>query len=214
MPSKKEWGPWPGKLESDFICEMDVTVDEHFAKLRDTVEKNWGKFDILVHSLAFADRHDLVGNFSQTSRKGFLLAMDVSAYSLVALCQHLQDLMNDNASVMAMSYYGSRKIIKNYDVMGVAKAALEASMMYLADDLGAKQIRVNCISAGPIRTLAASGISGFRHILQTVEDRAPLKRNITTDDVAGMALFLASDLAKNVTGQTLYVDSGLSAMGV
>ena len=211
---KKRVEPLAEEMGADFTCEMDVTVDEHFTRLRDTIEREWGTFDILIHSLAFADRDDLKGSFTQTSRKGFLLAMDVSAYSLLGLCQHLHGLMNEGASVIAMTYHGSRKVIKNYDVMGVAKAALETSMMYLADDLGPRQIRVNCISAGPIKTLAASGIGGFRSILQTVEERAPLRHNITADDVGGMALYLASDLAKNVTGQTLYVDSGLSVMGI
>ena len=211
---EKRVRPLSEQVEADFICEMDVAADEHFIRLRDSVEKKWKTFDILIHSLAFADRNDLKGNFSQTSRKGFLQAMDISAYSLVALCQHLHPLMNENASVIAMTYHGARKVIKNYDVMGVAKAALETSMIYLADDLGPQQIRVNCISAGPIRTLAASGIGGFHDILQTVEERAPLRRNISSDDVADMAFYLASDLAKNVTGQTLYVDSGLSSMGI
>lgn len=211
---KKRVEPLSREVAADFICEMDVTVNEHFAQLHDTVKEKWGSFDILVHSLAFADRNDLKGSFTQTSRQGFLLAMEVSAYSLVGLCQHLHPLMNKDASVMALTYHGSTKVIKNYDVMGVAKAALEASTRYLADDLGPKQIRVNGISAGPVKTLAASGISGFRSILQTVEERAPLRRNITADDVAGMAVYLASNLAKNVTGQILYVDSGLSIMAL
>ena len=206
--------PLSEQVAADFVCEMDVTVDEHFPRLFDKVAEEWGKFDILVHSLAFADRNDLKGSFSQTSRQGFLLAMNVSAYSLVALCQHLHPAMNSGASVMAMTYHGSRVVIKNYDVMGVAKAALETSMMYLADDLGPQGIRVNCISAGPIRTLAASGIGGFHSILQTVEERAPLRRNIASDDVANTAVYLASDMAQNVTGQTLYVDSGFSSMGI
>ena len=211
---KKRVGPLSQEVGADFICEMDVTVDEHFQKLRDVVQEKWATFDILVHSLAFAERSDLKDRFCQTSRKGFLLAMDISAYSLIGLCQHLHELMNEEASVMAMTYHGSTQVIKNYNVMGVAKAALETSMMYLANDLGPKKIRVNCISAGPIKTLASSGISGFRNILQEVEERAPLRRNTTADDVAGTASYLASDLSKNVTGQTLYVDSGFSIMGL
>ena len=168
----------------------------------------------LIHSLAFADRSDLSARFSHTSRQGFLLTLDISAYSLIGLCQHLQDLMSEEGSVIAMTYDGARRVVKNYNLMGVAKAALETSMMYLAEELGSRKIRVNCISAGPIKTLAASGIGGFRSILQTVEEQAPLKRNITPDDVAGMALYLASDLSQNVTGQILHVDSGLSAMGI
>ena len=206
-PLAHEWG-------ADFCCAMDVTVDEHFSSLHDTVKEQWQNFDILVHSLAFADRNDLKGDFIQTSRQGFLLAMEVSAYSLVGLCQCLSPLLNEGGSVMAMTYHGSTKVIKNYDVMGTAKAALEASARYLSCDLGSRHIRVNCISAGPIKTLAASGISGFRSILQTVSEKAPLQRNICAGDVADTALYLASDLAKNVTGQTLYVDSGLSIMGI
>ncbi|MCY4644924.1 MAG: enoyl-ACP reductase [Bacteriovoracales bacterium] len=212
---KKRVVPLAREADADFVCEMDVTRDDHFDSLKKTVEQKWGHFDILVHSLAFADREDLKGSFTQTSRKGFLLAMDISAYSLVGLCQHLHPLMNEEASVIAMTYHGSTKVVKNYDVMGVAKAALETSMMYLADDLGPKGIRVNCISAGPIKTLAASGIGGFRRILETVEERSPLRRNISADDVSSTALFLASyDLSKNITGQTLYVDSGFSTLGI
>ena len=210
---KKRVEPLAKEIGVDFLCEMDVSKEEHFVNLRNAVEEKWGMFDVLVHSLAFADREDLKNNFSQTSREGFLMAMDISAYSLIGLCKHLHQLINPEGSVIAMTYYGSRKVVKNYNVMGVAKAALETSMMYLADDLGRKKIRVNCISSGPIKTLASSGISGLRSMLEAAEEKSLLKRNITTEDVAGMALYLASDLAQNVTGQTLYVDSGLSSVG-
>lgn len=200
------------EIEVDFTCEMDVSDDSHYGKLAAIVEKNWGKFDILVHSIAFADRDDLRGAFSETSRKGFLLACDISAFSLVGLSQALKGLMNENSSIMAMTYYGSTKVLKNYNIMGVAKAALEASSRYLAEDLGQLGIRVNCISAGPIRTLASSGVGSIKDVFKVVEEKAPLHRNVSIEDVGGAAVYLASDLAKNVTGQVLYVDSGMSSM--
>ncbi|MCB9060255.1 MAG: enoyl-ACP reductase [Halobacteriovoraceae bacterium] len=206
--------PLANEVGADFTCEMDVTKDDHYENLYKTVEANWGKFDILVHSLAFADKDDLKRPFSETSRDGFLMACDISAYSLIGLCRALRPLMTENASVIAMTYHGSQQVISNYNVMGVAKAALEASARYLADDLGKAGIRVNCISAGPIKTLAASGISGFRSIMNVVEEKAPLRRNVTQSDVAGAALYLSSSLSNGVTGQILYVDSGLSILGV
>lgn len=211
---QKRVDPLAAEIGADFTCQMDVTVDEHYAQLKDIVEKKWGKFDILIHSLAFADKDDLGGKFSDTSRKGFLMACDISAFSLVGLSHSLKDLMNPGGSIIALTYHGSTKVVMNYNVMGVAKAALECSMRYLADDLGPQGIRVNCISAGPIKTLAASGISGFRDILKTVEEKAPLRKNITTEDVGGTALYLASNLSNGVTGQVLYVDAGLSILGV
>ena len=209
---KKRVEPLGQEIGADFITEMDVTVDQHYQNLKETVEREWGKFDILVHSLAFANREDLKGRFHQTSRQGFALACDISAFSLIGLCHSLKDLFNTNASVMAMTYHGSVKVMDNYNVMGVAKAALESSARYLASDLGQDGIRVNCISAGPIKTLAASGISGLRGILDKVEERAPLKRNVTQEEVGGTAVYLASDLSSGVTGQILYVDSGYSIL--
>lgn len=206
--------PLASQVQADFVAPMDVAIDEHYDQLRETVEKKWGKFDIMVHSLAFANTDDLKGRFSDTSREGFRLACDVSAYSLIGLCRSLKPLMNRDGSVMAMTYHGSQKVMPNYNIMGVAKAALEASMRYLAADLGADGIRVNCISAGPIKTLAAAGISGFRDILKYVEEKAPLKKNISIDDVGGLALFLASPMSSSITGQVLYVDSGYSIMAM
>lgn len=210
---KKRVEPLAEEVGADFTFEMDVTNDDHYEGLESKVKEHWEDFDILVHSIAFADRQDLKGQFVDTSRKGFQLACDVSAFSLVGLSQKLQSMMNNEGSVLAMTYYGSQKVVQNYNVMGVAKAALESSTRYLAEDLGAKGIRVNCISAGPIKTLAASGISGFRTLLSQVEEKAPLKRNVTQEDVGGNAVYLASDLSKGVTGQVLYVDSGLSILG-
>lgn len=205
--------PLSQEIGADFIALMDVSNDEHYPLLKKVVEEKWGKFDILIHSLAFADKEDLSKPFLQTSRKGFLMACDISAYSLVGLCQTLEPLMNDGGSVVAMTYYGSQKVVKNYNVMGVAKAALEASTRYLAYDLGPRKIKVNCISAGPIKTLAASGISGFRSLLSQVEEIAPMKGGVSQDDVAGCAVYLTTSLSGGVTGQVLYVDSGLSILG-
>jgi len=210
---KKRVEPLAAEVGADFICEMDVTIDEHYGMLAKTVTEKWGKFDILVHSLAFADKNDLKGRFLETSREGFKMACDISAFSLIGLCNVLKENFNDDASVMSMTYYGSVKVLKGYNVMGVAKAALEASTRYLADDLGPQNIRVNCISAGPIRTLAASGVPGLKDFLKTIEDKSPLRKNVTQDDVAGTAVYLASRLSHGVTGQVLYVDSGINIIG-
>lgn len=204
--------PLAQDLNADFTCEMDVSNDDHYASLASIVKEKWGEFDILVHSIAFADRDDLRGAFSETSRKGFLLACDISAFSFVGLAHHLAPLMKENGSMMAMTYHGSTKVLKNYNIMGVAKAALEASSRYLADDLGTKGIRVNCISAGPIRTLASSGVGSIKDVFKVVEEKAPLRRNVSIEDVGGAAVYLASDLSKNVTAQVLYVDSGMSSI--
>ncbi len=210
---KKRVEPLAEELGAEFIFEMDVLNDEHYQSLPDKISKHWGEFDILVHSIAFADRADLKDTFVKTSREGFKLACDVSAFSLVGLSHSLYPLMNQGGSIMAMTYYGSQKVVTNYNVMGVAKAALEASTRYLAQDLGSHDIRVNCISAGPIKTLAASGIAGFRGLLSKVEEVAPMKKNVTPENVGGTAAYLASDLSEGVTGQVIYVDSGLSIMG-
>ncbi len=210
---QKRVEPLAEKIGADFTFQMDVANDEDYKKIPEVIKEKWGNFDILVHSIAFADRADLKDSFVKTSREGFKLACDISAFSLVGLSQSLVELMNPGASIMAMSYYGSQKVVTNYNVMGVAKAALEASTRYLANDLGEKDIRVNCISAGPIKTLAASGISGFRDLLGKVEEYAPMKKNVTQSDVGGTAVYLASSLSTGVTGQVIYVDSGLSIMG-
>lgn len=210
---KKRVDPLAQELGADFTFEMDVTNDEHYDSLESKIKEHWSDFDILVHSIAFADRNDLKDSFVKTSREGFKLACDISAFSLVGLSQKLDSLLNDNGSIISMTYYGSQKVIKNYNVMGVAKAALESSTRYLANDLGQRGIRVNSISAGPIKTLAASGISGFRELLAKVEQIAPLKKNVTQENVGSNAVYLASDLSQGVTGQVLYVDSGLSILG-
>lgn len=210
---KKRVEPLSQSIEADFLVEMDVTQEDHYPQLVKTIEEKWGKFDILVHSLAFADREDLKNRFTDTSRAGFSMACDISAFSLIGLCHHLKPLMNQDAKVLAMTYHGSVAVIPGYNVMGVAKAALEASSRYLADDLGPEGIRVNCISAGPIRTLAASGVPGLKKIFATVEEKAPMRKNVTPEDVGGTAVYLASDLSNGVTGQIVYVDSGMSIVG-
>jgi enoyl-[acyl-carrier protein] reductase I len=210
---KKRVEPLAEQLGAEFLFEMDVTKDDHYENMAKVVEDKWGKFDILVHSLAFADKEDLKKPFTETSRDGFKMACDISAFSLIGLCQHLKPLMNEGASVMAMTYHGSQKVLKGYNVMGVAKAALEASARYLADDLGPHGIRVNCISAGPIRTLAASGVPGLRDFLKDVEEKAPMRTNVTQQDVGGTAVYLASSLSNGVTGEVIYVDSGINILG-
>ncbi len=211
---KKRVEPIHEELGSDFMFQCDVASDAAIAESAEIVKEKWGSFDILVHSVAFANRDDLKGRYVDTSRDGFHLAMDISAYSLVALCKAFDPLLSDNGSVMAMTYYGAEKVITNYNIMGVAKAALECSVRYLAMDLGERGIRVNAISAGPLKTLASSGISGFKTILSTIEERAPLRRNIIQEDVGKTGLFLASDLSRAITGEVIYVDSGYNIMGI
>lgn len=193
----------------------DVSKDESIAALHNFVAARTPRLDTLVHSLAFARKEELSGKFFATSRSGFALALDISAYSLVALCRALQPLFAENASVMAMTYLGSVRAVMNYNVMGVAKAALEASVRYLAADLGEMGgVRVNAISAGPIKTASARAVGDFSRVLSEVAAKAPLRRNAIAQDVANTAVFLASDLSAAVTGQVLYVDSGYNILGI
>jgi len=211
---KKRVEPISAELGGEFTFQCDVCDDAQIQAAADLVTEKWGDLDILVHSVAFANREDLVGRFVDTSREGFRLALDVSAYSLTAVCRAFEPLLHEGSSVITMTYHGSTKIIQGYNVMGVAKAALEASVRYLAYDLGPKGIRVNAISAGPVKTLAASAVASLKDIFTHVEATAPLRRNITTSDVGGAAAFLASDLAHAITGEVLYVDSGFSQIGI
>jgi len=207
--------PLAESLGVKIIMPCDVTNDGEIEAVFKAVKDEWGALDMLVHSLAFAKKEELKGDFVNTSRDGFAMALDISAYSLIALAKEAAPLMEvRGGSIMAMTYYGSEKVIENYNVMGVAKAALETSVRYLAADLGHRGVRVNAVSAGPVRTLAAMGISGFRTILDLVEKKSPLRRNITQDDVAGTALYLLSDLSKGVTGETVFVDAGYNIMGM
>jgi enoyl-[acyl-carrier protein] reductase I len=196
------------------ILPCDVTKDEDIADVFQTAEAKFGKLDLLLHSVAFAPKEALEGQFVNTSREAYRIAHDVSAYSLVALSRAAAPLMTDGGSIVAMSYYGAEKVVPHYNVMGVAKASLEASTRYLAYDLGPKKIRVNCISAGPVNTLAARGISGFSEMLKHYEVHSPLKRNVTPEELGATGVFLASNGAAAITGQVLYVDSGYQIMGM
>jgi enoyl-[acyl-carrier protein] reductase I len=196
------------------ILPCDVTKDDEIANVFKTVGEKFGKLNLLLHSVAYAPKDALEGEFVNTSREAFRVAHDVSAYSLVALARAAAPLMTDGGSIVAMSYYGAEKVVPHYNVMGVAKAALEASTRYLAYDLGPKKIRVNCISAGPVNTLAARGISGFQEMLKHYEAHAPLKRNVLPEELGATGAFLASDGAAAITGQVIYVDSGYQIMGM
>jgi enoyl-[acyl-carrier protein] reductase I len=201
-------------IGSTFVEPCDVQSDEQIRAVFERWREREGDLDVLVHALAFAKREDLAGAFVDTSRDGFTLALDVSAYSLVALAREARPLLHRGSSIMTLTYYGAEKVTANYNVMGVAKAALEASVRYLAADLGPDGVRVNAISAGPVRTLAAQGISGFKRMYGTFASMAPLRSNLTIEDVAGTAVWLASDLSTQVTGETVYVDGGFNIMGV
>ena len=196
------------------ILPCDVTKDEEIARVFAEVGQRYGKLHLMLHSVAFAPREALEGNFVDTTREAFRVAHDVSAYSLVALARAAAPLMTEGGSIVAMSYYGAEKVVPHYNVMGVAKASLEASTRYLAYDLGPKKIRVNCISAGPMNTLAARGIAGFTDMLKHYEAHAPLKRNVLPEELGATAAFLASDGAAAITGQVIYVDSGYQIMGM
>jgi enoyl-[acyl-carrier protein] reductase I len=214
MLIEKRVRPLADSLGSSFVEPCDVQNDADIDRVFARWQQEQGSLDILVHALAFAKREELDGRFMDTSRAGFALALDISAYSMVALARGAAPLMKSGGSMMTLSYYGAEKVVANYNVMGVAKAALEASVRYLAADLGPDGIRVNAISAGPIRTLAASGVSGFKSMHSKFPSYAPLRRNVTMDDVGATALYLASDLSAGVTGETIYVDAGFNIIGV
>jgi len=194
-----------------FMC--DVSKDEEIDRLFAHIKERHGKLDVLVHSVAFAPPDDLKGEFVNTSREGFRVAMDVSVYSLVAVSRAAAPLMTDGGSIMTMTYFGAEKVVPHYNVMAVAKAALECAVRYLASDLGPKKIRVNAISAGPIQTLAARGISGLRDMLKGHAERSPLRRNVQVKEVGDTGVFLASDASSGITGETIYVDCGYNIMG-
>ena len=196
------------------IMPCDVTKDEDIARVFAEVGQKFGKLHLLLHSVAYAPKAALEGHFVNTDREAFRIAHDVSAYSLIALSRTAAPLMTDGGSIVAMSYYGAEKVVPHYNVMGVAKAALECSTRYLAYDLGPKKIRVNCISAGPVNTLAARGIAGFNEMLKHYEAHAPLKRNLIPEELGATGLFLASDGAAAITGQVIYVDCGYQIMGM
>ncbi len=197
-----------------FVEQCDVASDEEIQAVAEKAASAFGGVDILVHSIGFANREELVGPYYNTSRAGFHLAMDISVYSFTALAKAFQPLLRPGASLLTLTYYGSEKVAPHYNVMGVAKAALEASMRYLAYDFGPQGIRVNAISAGPIRTLAAAGVSGFKNMYRRFADFAPLHQNVSIDDVGNAAVFLCSDLSARTTGQVVFVDSGYNIIGI
>lgn len=201
-------------LNPDLFLPLNVQNDEQVTAAFDSVKDKWGRVDILIHCLAFANRDDLTGNFANTSRAGFQTALDISAFSLVQLANAAKPLMTEGGSIVTLTYLGGVKVVPNYNVMGIAKAALEMNVRYLAADLGPANIRVNGISAGPIRTLASSAVGGILDMIHHVEATAPLRRTVTQKEVGNAAAFLCSDLASGITGQILYVDSGYEIMGM
>ncbi len=201
-------------LSPSLFLPCNVQDDEQVKSTFDTIKEKWGSVDILIHCLAFAKKDDLTGGFSQTSREGFNLALEISAYSLTLLAGAAKPLMSEGGSILTLTYLGGVRAIPNYNVMGVAKAALESSVRYLAAELGEQNIRVNAISAGPIRTLASSAVGGILDMIHHVEEVAPLKRTVTQLEVGNAAAFLCSDLASGITGQILYVDAGYEIMGM
>ena len=211
---KKRVFPLAESIGSTFVEECDVTKDADIASVAQKAKSAFGGIDILVHAIAFANRAELGGPYYSTTRAGFQLAMDISVYSFTALAQAFQPILRPGGSLMTMTYYGSQKAVPSYNVMGVAKAALEASVRYLARDFGPQKIRVNAISAGPIRTLAAAGVTGFKGLYGRFAEVAPLRENVTIEDVGNAALFLASDLSARITGDVLYVDSGFNIIGI
>jgi enoyl-[acyl-carrier protein] reductase I len=206
--------PLADSLGVSFVEPCDVQSDEDIRRVMQAWGDQHGQIDILVHALAFARREDLDGRYVDTSREGFAVALDVSAFSLVALAREAMPYLRRGSSIMTLSYYGAEKVVHHYNVMGVAKAALEASVRYLAADLGPEGIRVNAISAGPIRTLSASGIAGFRKLYGPFNELAPLRAHVTIEDVGRTALYLGSDLSSAVTGEVIYVDGGFNIIGV
>jgi enoyl-[acyl-carrier protein] reductase I len=203
-----------GELGSGPVIECDVSSDDSLKAMASALKAGFGSIDILVHSIAFANKEDLAGKVYDTTRSGFSLSLDVSAYSLIALVNALRDQINDGGSIMALTYLGATAIVPNYNLMGIAKAALESSVRYLAFDLGERGIRVNAISAGPIKTASARQVGGFSKMLDVVSATAPLRRNITSDDVGKTAVYLASDLASAITADVHFVDAGFHAMGM
>jgi enoyl-[acyl-carrier protein] reductase I len=211
---EKRVRPLAASLGSDFLIDCDVADMGALDTAFDTLAARWPTIDFVVHAIGFSDKNELRGRFYDTSLDNFLMTMNISVYSFVAVAKRAQAMMPNGGSLLTLSYYGAEKVIPHYNVMGVAKAALEASVKYLAVDLGRDNIRVNAISAGPIKTLAASGIGDFRYILKWNELNAPLKRNVTIEDVGGAGLYLCSDLSSGVTGETHYVDAGYQVVGM
>ena len=210
----KRLEPLAQSVGSDTIMQCDVTEDRSIEEAFALIRKKWGKLDFLVHAIAYSDKEELKGEYVNTTRDNFLRTLDISCYSFTSVAKHAADLMENGGSLLTLSYYGSERVMPHYNVMGVAKAALEASVRYLAVDLGAQGIRVNGLSGGPMKTLAASGIGDFRYILKWNQYNSPLKRNVTLDDVGGAAMYLLSDLASGVSGEIHHVDCGYNIVGM
>ena len=211
---EKRVRPLASSVGSDLVLECDVSDNDSMDGLFGAIEESWGGMDFLVHAIAYSDKDELKGRYLNTSLENFANTMNISCYSFTAVCRRAEPLMKDGGSLLTMTYAGAERVMPHYNVMGVAKAALEASVRYLAVDLGGSNIRVNAISAGPIKTLAASGIGDFRYILKWNELNAPMKRNITIEDVGGAGVFLLSDLSAGVTGEILHVDNGYHVVGM
>ncbi len=206
--------PLAESIDCNIVLDCDVTDDASIDALFDTLKEKWGEIDFVVHAIGFSDKNELRGRYVDTSAANFRMTMDISVYSFTAVAQRAEKMMSKGGSLLTLTYYGAEMVMPHYNVMGIAKAGLEASVKYMAMDLGPKGIRVNALSAGPIKTLAASGIGDFRYILKWNELNSPLRRNVTTDDVGKSALYLLSDLASGVTGENLHVDAGYHVVGM
>ena len=206
--------PLAEKAGSDIVLECDVTDMASIDRTFDTLKDKWGGLDFVVHAIAYSDKEELKGRYVDTSRENFAMSMDISCYSFTAVCQRATPMMKEGGSIITLTYYGAERVVPHYNVMGVAKVALEASVRYLAEDLGKDGIRVNALSAGPMKTLAASGIGDFRYILKWNELNSPLRRNVSMEDVGGAGLYLLSDLSSGVTGETHHVDCGYHTVGM
>ena len=211
---EKRVRPLAASVNSDLVVSCDVTNDDDIDRLFSEIEQKWGKLDFIVHAIAYSDKAELKGDYYNTTRDNFSRTMDISVYSLTAITQRAQSVLNDGGSIVTLTYYGAERVMPHYNVMGVAKAALEASVRYLAADLGERNIRVNSLSAGPVKTLAASGIGDFRYILKWNAYNSPLKRNVSLDDIGGSGVYLLSDLSSGVTGETHHVDCGYHVVGM
>ncbi len=211
---EKRVRPLAEEISAKYVYQCDVSQEETIEALFENIEKDMGKIDFVIHSVAFSDKSELKGRFVDTSLANFLNTMQISCYSLVSIAKNAEKIMNEGSSILAMTYFGAEKVIQNYNVMGVAKAALETSVKYLANDLGKKNIRVNALSAGPIKTLASSGIGDFKSMLTTHKATSPLRRNTTYADVAGAGVYLLSNLSSGVTGEVHHVDCGYNIMGM
>ncbi len=211
---EKRVRPLAESVGSNIVLPCDVTDAASMDAVFETLKEKWGKLDFVVHAIGFSDKNELRGRYVDTSPENFALSMNISVYSFTAIAQRAEKLMTDGGSLLTLSYYGAEKVMPHYNVMGVAKAALEASVKYLANDLGPDRIRVNAISAGPMKTLAASGIGDFRYILKWNEYNSPMRRNVTLDDVGGSGLYFLSDLSTGVTGETHHVDCGYHTVGM